>query len=128
MKKQAKLKLLIGLIMAITVLLLILLAVAFKMNVVLPFLIFVIYALILIYTIYIIDVWHKNESSYVSERLDKSVNEAMELANVGVLVYNENYEIVFMSELFIERNLDRRHVRCSHGYLNFKLYLNQIVT
>ena len=109
MKKQAKLKLAIGLLMAITVIFLSLLAITFKMNVILPLLVFAVYAMAIIYILYINEVWQKTESSYVSERLDESVNEAMELANVGVLVYNEGYEIVFMSELFIERNLDMRH-------------------
>ena len=108
MKKQAKLKLVIGILMAVTIAFLVLLAVLLKVDIALPSFIFVVYAAALVYAIYIIGVWQKSENNYVSERLDESVGEAMELASVGVVVYNENYEIVHMSQMFIERDLDKR--------------------
>ena len=109
MKRQARLKLIIGILMAATVAFFGLLFFVFDVNVILPLFIFLVYGTIIIYTIYTMEVWQTKDSSYVSERLDESVSEAMELANVGVLVYNEGYEIVYMSQLFIDRNLDRRH-------------------
>ena len=48
-----------------------------------------------------------NEScSLIEESVDKSMKEVFDASKVGILIYDESYEIVWLSKLFEEKNLD----------------------
>lgn len=51
--------------------------------------------------------YHNILTDDIEANLDSSVKEALKQGGVGVLVYNEDYEITYMSPLFNERQINR---------------------
>ena len=61
--------------------------------------------LVLIITFIFVAKWRRDAERYSSVQPEASVDDAISLANVGILVYNENHEITWVSSFFAEHNL-----------------------
>lgn len=111
MRKQQKLKLFLLAFVLVTSLVLILLNLLFDLEIFLTAAIFVLTVLIFAYSLYVQESWQHKENARIAATLDKNVAAALEVAEVGILIYDDNYEIVWQSALFLQRALDHRKER-----------------
>ena len=56
---------------------------------------------------YYFNIYHKSVTSDIESNLKGSMNEALKEGKMGILVYNEDYEITWLSSLFSEKQLNR---------------------
>ena len=56
---------------------------------------------------YYFNIYHKSVASDIESNLKGSMNEALKEGKMGILVYNEDYEITWLSSLFSEKQLNR---------------------
>lgn len=78
-----------------------------KLNIVLEAIIAVIFIVLIIVILSLNDSFMKEASSHIEDSVEKITKEVFEESKVGILVYDENYEIVWMSKLFHDRNMER---------------------
>lgn len=65
------------------------------------------FALVVIVIFLLFDQWNHDNSRAIEERLSSNTRGALETGEVGVLLYNEDYVITYLSSLFKKRHLDR---------------------
>ena len=106
MKRLNNLKLLAIVVSAFMVLFLLFLYFVLKQDVLISALIaFILIALVFVVLLSIETI--RNESNLeIEKNLDASVVDALNEANVGVMVYNEDFQITWMSNFFRDRELD----------------------
>lgn len=78
----------------------------FDFNIIVSALIYGICLAVLVITFIIVNKWRKDSERYNSVQLNSSVDRALDIATVGIMVYNDRYEITWLSKLFKERNLE----------------------
>ncbi len=78
----------------------------FDINVIAMVIVYGVCIFVLVASFIAINKWRKDTDRYSEVELDRSIDEAIELANVGMLVYNENHEVTWTSTLFKERRID----------------------
>ncbi len=55
---------------------------------------------------YYFNIYHKSIASDIEVKLSGSMNDALKQSEVGILMYDENYEITYLSNLFKDKNID----------------------
>lgn len=109
MEKLGRFRLIIGLIIAIVGIALIALYFILDLNVLLALLVYAIFSLIIIFVFYFLNKWQIDNDDYIEDQLDEGVTNALKISGVGVVVYNEAYEVTWMSSLFQRRSIDRKN-------------------
>ena len=105
MKKETKLRIGISITLVIIAVLLLLVHFVLKVNSLIAALVYVLMlGLIFIYAYYL-NKWQKGKEEYINENLKDSITDAMDIADVGIIVYSEDYVITYMSKLFYDRNI-----------------------
>ena len=79
----------------------------FKANVIFPLVIVILEGVIVYYLINIFRNELNNFNHSVKEYLGKRYRDIFLYGEVGIVMYNDNYVITFMSDLFTDRNIDR---------------------
>ena len=79
----------------------------FDITVVVPLIITIIEGLIVYYIIYFCKKEIDNYSHGVENYLGSSYNDIFDFGQVGIVMYDENYVVTFMSELFKDSSIDR---------------------
>lgn len=79
----------------------------FEMSIILPSIIAVVYLVITFVIYFSYDSLLAESSREIKQSIDSSVSDALKQGNVGILVYDELYEITWMSDFFEERNLNK---------------------
>ena len=79
----------------------------FDITVVVPLIITIIEGLIVYYIIYFCKKEIDNYSHGVENYLGSSYNDIFNFGQVGIVMYDENYVVTFMSELFKDSSIDR---------------------
>ena len=51
-------------------------------------------------------IYHRQITGDIETNLSSSMTEALKISNIGILVYNEDYEITWLSSLFNEKNIN----------------------
>ena len=108
MEKIGRFKFIIGALILLTGVVLVLLQLSFKMNVFLAAFIYIAYSFLIVLVFYFLNKWQADSDDYIESQLDSGINDAMKLANVGIVVYNDSFEVNWMSALFKERGIDCR--------------------
>ncbi len=105
MKKETRLFIIASLIL---VALAIILIVSYFLNldVLLAAFVYMITLVLFVAVIYLLRKWRKDASAFVEERLDSGVLEAMKVSRIGILIYDEDFIIRYMSPLFAELEID----------------------
>lgn len=78
----------------------------FDLNVLAMGLVYGVCVIVLIVTFVVVIKWRHEADHYSSVQLDASIDDALKLASVGMVVYNDNHEITWASAMFKERGLD----------------------
>ena len=76
-------------------------------NVLLPAVITFVFAFLLILVFATSEKIENETSKAIENSIDNAVNETLKEGSIGVLVYNDNYEITWMSAFFKERAIDQ---------------------
>ena len=108
MEKIGRFKFIIGALILLTGVVLVLLQLSFKMNVFLAAFIYIAYSFLIVLVFYFLNKWQADSDDYIESQLDSGINDAMKLANVGIVVYNDSFEVNWMSALFNDRGIDCR--------------------
>lgn len=66
----------------------------------------IIFTIILLIVLYSTDSIKNEARNQIEKNLDASVREALDKGGIGILYYNEEYEITWVSEFFKEREID----------------------
>lgn len=107
MQQVDKLKWQIFSIIVLQFFILIVLYFFFDITVVVPLIITIIEGLIVYYIIYFCKKEIDNYSHGVENYLGSSYNDIFNFGQVGIVMYDENYVVTFMSELFKDSSIDR---------------------
>lgn len=105
-KKQLLKALVIGLVV-LTIVVLSIAYFVFNLNIVLASIIAVIDLVVLFIVFASFASLREEMNKEIEENINSSISYALKEGNVGVLVYNEDYEITWMSEFFEERGINR---------------------
>lgn len=73
-------------------------------------------------TYYYFSINHRQITGDIETNLSSSMTEALKLSRIGILVYNEDYEITWLSSLFNEKILIMLVIRFLFGCLNLETY------
>ncbi len=107
MKKETRL-----LVITISLLLIvgIILSISFfsGIDVLLATFIYFFFLVLFIVVVYFLRKWRKDETAFVEERLDSGVEDAMQVAKIGIVIYDEDFIIRYMSPLFAKIEIDAR--------------------
>ena len=68
--------------------------------------VYLVMLVVLVITIHSIDTVRQETGEEIEKSLKKSNSEALKFASVGILVYNEEFAITWLSPLFKERSMD----------------------
>lgn len=66
----------------------------------------IIFTIILLIVLYSTDSIKNEARNQIEKNLDASVREALDKGNIGILYYNDEYEITWVSEFFKQREMD----------------------
>lgn len=58
---------------------------------------------------YLTDQYHKEEGTLIEESLEQGFRGLLDASNSGIVVYNDDHEITWMSQMFAKRNLEHMH-------------------
>ncbi|MDO4940188.1 MAG: DHH family phosphoesterase [Erysipelotrichaceae bacterium] len=105
MSKRQGLKALIIAIAVATVVALGIAHFVFELNIILASVIALVYLIITFVVFFSYDSLRIESNQEIKESIDKSISDALKQGNVGILVYDELYEITWMSDFFEERKL-----------------------
>ena len=78
----------------------------FKQNIVLAAIVAAVFVVVFLIIYYSMDVMRAEANKDIENRLDLAYKEVLEHCDIGILAYNDNYEIVFLSDFFLKRNMD----------------------
>lgn len=111
MKKETRLQLTIGLISALIAVLLLICQFVLQINVMIAALVYVFMLGMILTGSYYLFKWQSSKEEYVNEVLDDSISQAMNIADVGIVVFNEDYVITYMSKMFYDRKINALNER-----------------
>lgn len=106
MRKLKQVRLLAAIVSIALLLGMLFLSLVLKMDVLIAATVYLIMLIALGITIYSFDKIRLETSEKIEANLDAGSKEALKFADVGVLVYNEEFVITWMSSLFNERSMD----------------------
>ena len=78
----------------------------FKQNIVLAAIVAAVFIIVLLIIYYSLDVIRAETNKDIENSLDLTYKEVLEHCDIGILAYNENYEIDFLSDFFLKRDMD----------------------
>ena len=88
------------------ILALVILGFFFSQNILLPAIITAVFILLLIIVYYSLDMIKNETNKQIENQLELSYKEVLSHGDIGIIVYDENYEINFMSDFFLKRNMN----------------------
>ena len=106
MKRRRFVTLLTLFVIAGVALALLVLAVFFKQNVILSAVITLIFIALLLVIFYSLDLMRNESNHEIEEALESAYKEVLNHGDIGILAYDANYEITFMSDFFLKRNMN----------------------
>ncbi len=106
MNKKRYVVALSAIFIAAVVISLALLYVVFKQNIYIAGIVTLAFIVLLLIIYYHLDNIDADTRNQIEKSLDSSVSDALSEGQIGILVYNEEYEVTFMSEFFRSRELD----------------------
>lgn len=80
--------------------------IVFKVDTTIAIFVTVIYALAFAVMIFLLDRVKNEAKMQIEKNLDPSIREALERGKIGMLAYNDDYEITWMSEYFTNNNMN----------------------
>ena len=107
MNKRRALKTLSILLSIFVILFLGILFFVFEVNIIIPAIISLLFIILLISTFSSLDSLRDETNKQIESDIDASISEALKEGEVGVLVYNEDYEVTWTSDFFREKNIDK---------------------
>ena len=108
MDRLTRFKLIVGLIILSLGLGIVILHFFFDFPIILPLLVFAILSFIIYLVFYFLLKWKRDNDDHVEDSLNTTLKDALRVSNVGIIVYDDNYEITWMSRLFSEYNINQR--------------------
>ncbi|MBQ1900298.1 MAG: hypothetical protein II153_05270, partial [Erysipelotrichaceae bacterium] len=78
----------------------------FSQNIFLPMVITIVFTLLLVMVFYSLDMIKNETNKQIESQLELSYKEVLSHGDIGIIVYDENYEINFMSDFFLKRNMN----------------------
>ncbi len=78
----------------------------FGQNVLLPAVITAVFILLLAMVFYSLDLIKNETNKQIENQLELAYKEVLSHGDIGIIVYDENYEINFMSDFFLKRNMN----------------------
>ena len=109
MDKQVRFKFIIGSILVCVGICLIILKIAFDFDILLGLFIYAILFMVIVAVFYFLDKWQSEADNHVEDTLKSSVQSALKLSNIGIVYYDEDYEITYMSNMFANYNINARN-------------------
>ncbi len=88
------------------ILALLVLGLFFGQNVLLPAVITAVFILLLAMVFYSLDLIKNETNKQIENQLELAYKEVLSHGDIGIIVYDENYEINFMSDFFLKRNMN----------------------
>ncbi|MBQ6335528.1 MAG: DHH family phosphoesterase [Erysipelotrichaceae bacterium] len=88
------------------ILVLVVLGLFFSMDIILPAIIAFVFILLLALVFYSQDIIKNESNRQIESQLELSYKEVLSHGDIGIIVYDENYEINFMSDFFMKRNMN----------------------
>lgn len=79
----------------------------FRLDITIAFAVFLVMLVILAFTIFSFSKLRSETVKEINDSLNQGNKDALNFANVGVVVYNEEFVITWMSSLFIDRSMDK---------------------
>ena len=79
----------------------------FRMDVVLPLVISILFIIVLLVIYYSIDVMQIETNKKIENTLDGSTRYALNIGKIGILIYSDDYKITWMSDFFSKNKIDR---------------------
>lgn len=107
MKKLRQIKWLAGIVSLLIAVALIVMFFVLKMDVFIAMSIYFAMLVVLFFTVYAFERIRQETGEEIEKNLDQGIKDALNFAYVGMLVYNEEFVITWMSSLFAERSIDR---------------------
>ena len=106
MKRKTFITALSAMICTGIILALLILGLFFSQNVLLPSIITAVFILLLVMVFYSLDMIKNETNRQIENQLELSYKEVLSHGDIGILIYDENYEITFMSDFFMKRNMN----------------------
>ncbi len=78
----------------------------FKSDIIISALILIIFTILLGIIFFSLDRIRREMTKEIENNLELSYKEVLSHGDIGIIVYDENYEITYMSDFFIRRNMD----------------------
>ncbi len=106
MSKLRQIKILAGVVSIVLLLGLAILSFFLHIDILIAGTVYLVMLVVLVITIHSIDTVRQETGEEIEKSLKKSNSEALKFASVGILVYNEEFAITWLSPLFKERSMD----------------------
>lgn len=106
MKKITLLKIIASIISAVSIGFIVFKFLVLNSNIIVDAIIVSLFVILIIVIFYMFDTFIKEANSNVENSVEGVTKAVFEESKVGILLYDEDYEIVWLSKLFTERNLD----------------------
>ncbi|MBR4470710.1 MAG: DHH family phosphoesterase [Erysipelotrichaceae bacterium] len=106
MKRKTFITALSAMICAGVILALLVLGLFFSQNILLPAIITAVFIMLLIMIFYSLDIVKNETNKQIENQLELSYKEVLSHGDIGIITYDENYEINFMSDFFLKRNMN----------------------
>ena len=107
MKKLRQIRYIFAIVSILTAIALVVFGLFWQLDVIIAASVFFIMFITGLFVVLNFEKVRKETSAEIESNLDQGSKEALNFADVGVLVYNEEFIITWLSSLFIERKLDR---------------------
>ena len=108
MKKKGSLILGVAIVVVLTALALVAYHLIFKADVSLAMVVLAVFGFLLFIVFVAEESFQDENNRTIASNINKSITSALAISNSGLLVYDDNNRIVWMSELFRERHLDHQ--------------------
>ena len=108
MDKEVRLKIAIGCFIALIGIGLVILKVAFDFDIILSLFVFALLSALAIAIVYFKDKWQEEADSRIEQTMDSTTQDALKLSEVGIVYYDEEYEITWMSSVFNDCGINAR--------------------
>lgn len=107
MKKLRQIRYIFAIVSILTAIALVVFGLFWQLDVIIAASVFLVMFITGLFVVLNFEKVRKETSAEIESNLDQGSKEALNFADVGVLVYNEEFIITWLSSLFIERKLDR---------------------
>lgn len=79
----------------------------FKQDMLIPLAILLISTAVVIFILYDFNTQRKNTLKYIEDNLSSNSKYVLDGANMGVLTYNDDFEIIYLSDLFYKKGINK---------------------